>query len=147
LKKWKIIAIAVPLSVVLFFAISLLVISYTTSLEYEKLKREAEELEMNSPSIEIIGTIVRVVSFEGPNYQLIPEPSELSKFGETEITTVNLGGRQGTDWISDDLRLTSELDGKKVTVKGVFIENPVGLHVQYSTVKSVIVVKELTVLG
>ena len=31
-------------------------------------------------------------------------------------------------------------------VIGVFIENPVGFHVQYSTVKPVIVVKELTIL-
>jgi len=123
----------------LFFAIAYLAYMYAKDLEYEKLRQEAEELEMNSPSIEITGTVVYVLSIEGPNYQLIPEPSELSKFGETEITAVNLGGRY--------FALTSDLDGKKVMVKGVFIENPIGFHVQYSTVKPVVVVKELTVLG
>jgi len=146
LKKWKIIAIAIPLSIVLFFPIVFLVNSYTSSFEYDKIMQESEELEMNSPLIEVTGVVVHVVSIEGPNYQLIPEPSELSKFGDAEIASVNLGASVGTDWISDALRLTSDLEGKKVKVKGVFIENPIGFHVQYSTVKPVVVVKELTVL-
>jgi len=132
----------IPLSIVALFGITYLGISIESKLEYESLVQQTKEIEMNSPPIEITGTVRYVVSLEGPNYQLIPEPIELSKFGESNITVVNLG----PSWISDEFFLTSDLADKKVTVKGVFIENPVGFHVQYSTVKPVIVVKELTVL-
>lgn len=146
MKKWKIIVIAVPLSIIALFGLTYLGISIESKLQYESLKKQAEELEMNSPSIEVTGLVHYVLSIEGPNYQIVPETSELSKFGGIEIASVNLGGKGGTDWISDDVRLTSDLGGKKVKVKGVFIENPVGFHVQYSTVRPIIVVKELTVL-